>query len=136
MIDDDPPDDPDDELPSEQPTVDAASREGVRKQERRQDREEREATEFWRTVFADPVGRREMWRLLRDLHPFEERFACGPSGFPQPEATWFEAGKQAVGLHLYHHWTRVAREGVLMMLDEHDPRFAKPKRRKRDRPDG
>lgn len=132
--DDDPLDDDSesDDPASLQPTVDAGTRDGVRRQERKQDREHREAQEFWRGIFATPIGRREMWRLLDALHPFEDRFACGPNGFPQSEATWFHAGEQSTGLRMYHAWLLIARDGVLMMQDEHDPRFAvKPSRQRR-----
>ena len=43
------------------------------------------------TTGLDPRGRQEMWGLLQAAHAFEERFACGPNGFPQVEATWFHA---------------------------------------------
>lgn len=126
-------------LPSEQPTVDASTRAGVRQQERKVDRERREGEEFWRRTLADPVGRREIWRLLAGeggAHVFEERFAVGPNGFPQTEATWFAAGEQAFGLRLYQHLMRIDRAGVFLMHDEHDQRFAKPKPRRKSRHDG
>lgn len=122
MIDDDHPDDEsEDLLPSEQP-IDPVPQ-SRRRQESRIKREVREADAFWRGVFADPVGRREMWKLLDQLHPFEERFACGPNGFPQPEATWFHAGEQSFGNRLHQSWIRIDRAGVFLMHDEHDPRF-------------
>ena len=92
-------------------------------------RDAAEVTAFWRSALAHPVGRREIWRLLSELHTFEEKFACGPNGFPQPEATWFHAGEQAFGLRLYHSLILYDRAAVFLMHDEHDPRFAKPKRR-------
>lgn len=100
-----------------------------KEQNRRADKDAEESREFWQRVFADPIGRREMWRVLDQCHPFEERFACGPSGVPQPEATWFHAGQQAFGLRLYRSWLILAREGVLTMQDEHDSAFVKPKKR-------
>lgn len=81
---------------------------------------------FWRGVLADPVGRREVWQLLQAAHTFEERFACGPNGFPQPEATWFHAGEQSFGQRFYQKLQFVDREGVWLMQDEHDPRYARP----------
>jgi hypothetical protein len=95
---------------------------------------ELEAKAFWKSVFADPVGRREIWGLLAQAHPFEERFACGPNGFPQTEATWFHAGEQALGLRIFQSLSIIDREGVFKMLDEYDPRFAsaKPTKRKRN----
>lgn len=117
----------DDLAVTEQPTVDAGSARGVRSRKREIDRERREGDDFWRRMLNDPIGRRELWRMLADLHTFEVRFACGPNGFPQPEATWFQLAEYAYGQRLYLSWSRIDRAAVFMMHDEHDPRFAKPK---------
>lgn len=107
-------------------TVDPKAR--VRKQ-RRIDFERKQATEFWRGVFENPVGRREMWNILRAAHAFEVKFACGPNGFPQTEATWFALGEQQVGQRIWESWTILDRDGAFRMRDEFDPHFA------RNRPD-
>jgi len=112
---------------SEQPTVDAASRQSLRKRERRIDKERREREQFWRGIFSTEIGRREMYDLLRAAGAFEEKFACGPNGFPQPEATWFHAGSHAFGQRLFNSWAILDRAGVFMMLDENDSRFARSK---------
>lgn len=104
---------------------DAASPRKVNRKRREKDRQEVESKEFWRGVFASPVGRREMWKLLQDAHTFEERFACGPNGFPQPEATWFQAGEQSLGQRIYRTFARDHLEGVLQMHHENDPQFKK-----------
>jgi hypothetical protein len=91
------------------------------------ERDRHDAQQFWKAVFASEVGRREMWRVLEACHTFSPVFACGPTGFPQPEATWFHAGEQAVGQRLYQSWALLDRAGMFAMLDEHDPRFTKPK---------
>lgn len=122
---------PDAAAPAGEQAVDAATPQGLKRQRNKAERERLEADVFWKRVFADPIGRRELWYLLAACHTFEERFACGPSGFPQPEATWFHAGEQSVGLRLYQHWLAHHRDGVALMHDEHDPRFAKPEQRKR-----
>lgn len=85
---------------------------------------EEEAADFWRRALGSEVGRRELWGVLQSAHAFEERFACGPNGFPQPEATWFEAGQQALGFRLYRSWMRLAPEGVTLMMTENDPALA------------
>ena len=97
------------------------------------ERREAEGSKFWSQVFAHPVGRREMWGILQATHAFEERFACGPNGFPQPEATWFHAGEQALGQRMFFSWQRLDPQGVLLMLQEYHPHFAKPKPPKRKR---
>lgn len=107
------------------------TREQRERQENKRTREDREKREFWAGVFAHPVGRREMWGLLNEAGTFEEKFACGPNGFPQVEATWFHAGAHAFGQRLYLSWLILARDGVIQMHDELDPRFPKPKRRKK-----
>lgn len=130
-----PNDDEDDEAaPTEQLTVDASDKEAVREQNKKLGRADREAAEFWQQVFAHPIGRREMWNLLTEMGTFETRFGIGPNGFPNPESTWFNAGQQDFGLRLYFSWLRLDRAGVLLMQDEFDPNFPKPKRavRRRD----
>lgn len=130
-------DDPEDPVPvdeeqfepdnaAETVTEDASSKKRYRKKVREQKVSDMEASEFWRQVLAHPVGRREIWALLESCHTFEERFACGPSGFPQPEATWFHAGEQAFGMRLYHSLIIHDRSGVFLMQDEYDTRFPKP----------
>lgn len=116
---------PDEPQASEQPTVDAGSPRAVRKRQTKLQLQQREADRFWQGVFQSEVGRREMWRLLSEAHPFETSFACGPNGFPQPEATWFKAGEQALGLRIYQAWLQKHPLEVMAMHREHDPRFAK-----------
>lgn len=136
MIDDDPafseqpaePDDGADEV-SEHQTVDAADPKANRRRETRAKLEQREAEEFWRGIFADRIGRRELWRLLGTLHTFEQRFATGPNGFPQSEATFFHLGEQSVGQRLWKLWGSIDREGVLLMHEEHDHSFGSSKKR-------
>jgi hypothetical protein len=110
---------------------DAASPKGIENKARRIAREQREAHEFWRGVFASPVGRREMFAILQSAHAFEDRFACGPNGFPQAEATWFQAGEHAFGQRLYLTWAKNHRVEILLMHDENDARFADPKKAKK-----
>ncbi len=97
---------------------------------------EREAVRFWEGVFGHPVGRREMWLLLAAAKPFDPSFQCGPNGFPQPEATWFIAGQQALGLRMYQTWLSKFPLLVMEMHKENDPRFMpapkKPRRKKDD----
>ena len=106
----------------------------VRADKKRLDDVERfrlEAEAFWKQVFAHPIGRREMWSILHSGHAFETRFACSPSGFGQPEATWFHAGEQDFALRLFMSWQVLDPEGVLVMQREHDARFKKPERPKK-----
>ena len=86
---------------------------------------EREDMRFLSEVMlGTKQGRRFLWRILDAAHTFEERFACGPNGFPQPEATWFHAGEQALGLRLYQTWLRASPDATAAMHKENDPRFS------------
>ena len=119
-------DDQQDELfPVEQPTVDASSPTRMRKQRTRSALEAKERADFWRGCLSTKVGRREMWRILESAHTFETKFACGPNGFPQPEATWFAHGEQDHGPRIFFSWQRIDKDAVFLMLEENDPRFAK-----------
>ena len=129
MGDDDPEDETTDQPaePQQPAGENVASPKGVRKRKLTAQFLQRQADEFWRDVLSSEVGRREIWRLLADAHTFEERFACGLNGFPQTEATWFHAGEQAFGLRLYLTLSQRARDQILRMHDEHDPRFVTKK---------
>jgi hypothetical protein len=100
-----------------------------------------EQRQFWRDVMSSEVGRREMWALLDDVtHTFDVQFAHGPTGFPDPLATWLRAGQQSVGRAIHDTLFRYARESTLLMHDEHDRRFDRPTMpeppdRRRDIPD-
>ena len=90
------------------------------------ERDKAEAKLFWEQALAHPIGRREIWRIIAAGKPFETTFACGPNGTPQDIATWFHAGAKDISERLFFSLLLLNREGVLLMLDEHDPRFKKP----------
>ena len=123
--DDDQSNEPDDLFPTEQPTVDAGNLQAVRKQRTRSRLQTKQSAAFWQRIFGTEVGRRELWRVLESAGTFQTPFACGPTGFPQPEATWFRAGQQELGLRLFFSWQRLDPGGVLLMQQEHDPRFVR-----------
>lgn len=124
MIDDDAPEsEPEDVLQGGDNAADAKQ---VKRKTDRVKLEKRKIDEFWKSVFASPIGRSEMWAILTAGHCFEERFACGPNGFPHGEATWFAAGEQALAQRLYDSWQIKDHAGVYLMRCENDPRFPKP----------
>ena len=90
----------------------------ARRDARKRDRED---ADFWLRALSDPIGRRCLWDILQSTHAFDERFGVGPNGFPQPEATWMNAGEQRAGFRLYRSWMRYSPEGVLLMMQENDP---------------
>ncbi len=111
-----------------EPIDNAADPEAVQRTLRRTRKGQVKDAEFWKGVLASETGRRIIWGLLQDAGTFQERFACGPNGFPQVEATWFHAGSQAFGLRLYQSLAVIDRSGLFQMHDENDPRFAKPRK--------
>lgn len=111
-------------------TPNAADPVSMRRRRERRTKAEMDKIRFWQGVFNTTAGRLAMWEILESTGWRETPFAVGPNGFPQPEATWFQAGERAFGLRLYHSWLKLARGGVITMLDEHDPRFADPKKKR------
>jgi hypothetical protein len=129
-------DDPDQPAPDDEPQNDLAAppddplkRKAYERDAERRRRESRESEAFWREVFASQVGRREMWRLLSELHPFEDRFMSGPTGFPDANATWFQAGQQSFGARLHRTWFKREPANVILMHTEHDPDFQRSDKR-------
>jgi hypothetical protein len=128
MADDEPFTEPlDDNADQDAAPVDAGDPAAHRKRLTKAALRHRDIQRFWQGIFADPVGRAEMWQILQQLGTFDDRFGIGPTGFPQPEASWFHMGQRSYGLRLFQSWGALAREGVLLMQDEHDPRFVRPK---------
>jgi hypothetical protein len=107
---------------------DAADEKKVARRRQKLKSNEKEEAEFWRQAMNSEVGRRAIWKLLTEAHIFEQRFACGPNGFPQTEATWFQAGVQDFGLRLYHMLGRNDRVLLLKMHDENDPYYSSNKK--------
>jgi hypothetical protein len=120
-------DDNDDEHLEPSESTDAADPVQYRKRVTKAALHHRKVVAFWQSVFADPIGRAEMWAILQSAGTFDDRFGVGPNGFPQPEASWFHMGARSLGLRLFQSWQALAREGVFLMQDEHDPRFSAPK---------
>ena len=83
-----------------------------------------ESNRFWQGLLADRRGRREIYKLVAEqLHAFEDRFVSGPTGFPDPNATWFAAGAQAAGLRIYQRLLMLDPVAVATMHAENDPRW-------------
>ena len=133
--DDEPESEQGDFLASEQPTEDAASLQTIRGKRQKLLQSNAEIIIFWRSLLSAPIGRKVLWDFLNaQCHIFEDRFACGPSGFPDQQATWFHAGEKSVGMRLYRTLLRTDLDGVREMHREYDPAFQDPKpvpRRKR-----
>jgi len=105
---------------------DAGEPGAVKKRETKAQLRQRQSDAWWNKLLSDPVGRREMWGIIQtECHAFEERFATGPNGFPQSEATWFEAGRQSVGQRIWQTMFMRDPAGAMLMLAENDSRFAR-----------
>lgn len=124
----DPDDEPEVEIaaPTQTRTTDVATPKGLGKQQREQYLRDRERRDFWQQVFDSAIGRREMWTILAEAHPFEVRFGVGPNGFPNEQASFMHLGEQQLGLRLYLTWQGAAPDGVRLMLEENDQRFQTP----------
>lgn len=103
---------------------DAANPKQVRSKERRARDAVRESVDFWTLMLGTADGRREIWKLLHEGqgHPFETRFGTS-GGFPQPEASWLEAGRQGHGFDQYLYLLTMAPELTTLMLTENEPRL-------------
>lgn len=121
MSDDQPEHDGEEE---QQPVAPAVDAEQPRRVRGRQKRELVESQNFWRAAFATEIGRREIWKVLDILHPFEQRFPCGPNGFPSHDASVAAVAEQSAGLRLFLTLQERDPEGVMLMMFENDPRFA------------
>lgn len=125
--DDNPPDTFDEPLP--EPDDDAEKR----KVERKRTKAAREADEdlrFWRDCLASHIGRRALYRMFEQAGLWTQPFACGPNGFPQPEATWFKAGERALAGRL-HDFLQIVDHGAVydMLCENNHPGFANAPRR-------
>jgi hypothetical protein len=125
LSDDQDPDDGPVDLDKPPKNPNAATGAGVKAQREKRKSHDLLVQEFWQAVLADQIGRAEVWRILQSGGVFQPPFACGPNGFPQPEATWFKAGQHGLVLGEYHRLLRIAPDGVRLMLQEHDPAWKK-----------
>ena len=127
MIDDD--DTPlDEHEESDEPVVssgDVGDRRVVRRRVKEKWARQDEDAAFWKNCLGSVIGRRVLFSLLDATHWSEVKFACGPNGFPQQEATWFHAGEQSIGERLWLSWFRIDPDNAMVMLRENDPRLAK-----------
>lgn len=93
------------------------------KKNKRQLIEEENTKNTWKNILSHPLGRKEIWKIIDDMRPFQDIFACSPNGSPQVEATWFHAGIKSAGQKLYFKLKRLCPELVDVMHKENDPSF-------------
>lgn len=90
--------------------------------------QQRDDADWWRRTLASQQGRRIVWGLLTDCRTFEDVFAYGPNGFPDPHHSMFCRGQQQIGQRLLRTLMGYAPELVLQMHREHDPAIPRAKR--------
>jgi hypothetical protein len=114
--------------------VNAADPESLKRVRRRKLSEAEKVRDWWRQALSTATGRAVIWGLLNETGLFATTFACGPNGFPQPDATWHALGAKSVGERLYRTLMIHDRDALFRMHDEHDPAFAQPKKRRSSQP--
>jgi len=119
--------------PSQQVTVDAASIAQFNDIKDEQKRHAHEEAAFWQHIFASPVGRRAMWKLLNEFNTFKTVFATTGSGVPDPLATWYGHGQQMTGQAIYQRWLVRHTAEIGLMHQECDDRLKPPPKPRRTR---
>ena len=90
---------------------------------------DKERLRFWQNILGSAIGRRELWNIVGVMaHAFETRFACGPNGFPQDQATWHALGEQQLGQQIFAFLQLQDFDNANLMQFENDPRCRKPPR--------
>lgn len=108
----------------------------IERARQRADFREDQRADFWKKTLSTELGRQVMWEVLQGMHTFEERFAATPSGFPDPNASWFQAGEKAAGWRLYDAMRKAALEEVWLMHEECDSYFQAQKKTRRKKLNG
>lgn len=73
---------------------------------------------FLVNIIGNPMFRGWLMEKLTQLGTFENRFACGPVGFPDPNATFFELGRKQAGLDLLEEFEKAAPDYIILMKRE------------------
>lgn len=108
------------QLPLHARPASASNEQDVKDQEDKTKIEAREAAQFWRAALADPVGRREIYKVLNLSEAFSAPFAAVGVGFPDPHATFFRAGQISIGQRFYQMLAIVARDELFKLQDDYN----------------
>lgn len=73
---------------------------------------------FLRDLIANPLFRKWLWTKLQSFNTFGHTFAATPTGFPDPNATWFHAGIKAAGWSLWEEFDNLSPLHASMMRRE------------------
>lgn len=121
----------DDEIPEDIPrdlgeelTVDAGTPEGVAKQRRTIKKKKFKANEILLDLLEKPEGRDFLWSILSRGKPFQAVFGVAADGSKENNITFFNQGKKHLCEGLFAEWLQIAPDKVLLLMKEHDPRFA------------
>lgn len=110
-------------------TPSAVDQRDMAKQEQKARHRSKQIEKFWTTVLTMPGAQDALWDFLAWAGTFEDRFACGPNGFPQPDASWHNAGKRSAGEYWRDKLMAHNPEAYIEFLKGRHPSF--PKRRVR-----
>lgn len=123
----------DDEPEEKGPRVfldDASDKAQINRKGRRKKITEENADAFWKRVFDDPIGRQEMYQILKDSQAFALVSAFTPNGSNAPEAILYKIGQQQFALGLYHKWLFRFPQLVYLMHEENNERFPRAGRKR------
>lgn len=113
---------PDPEPPSSlDPTLNVAEPIEVRKRTRKQAQEKQDRDAVLRDFLSTREGRAEMWSILALCGTFENRSGSSANGAFDPIVAAHNAGQKAIGQALFLTWLARDKEGVMSMLEEHNP---------------
>lgn len=87
------------------------------------EREQAEEDKHWRQQLASKVGRRALYKMFAQGKLWETPFAVGPNGFPQPDATWYQAGERELVRRIHDKLQILDHASIYLMMCENDPRF-------------
>lgn len=87
------------------------------------DREQDEDDRHWKQQLASKIGRRAIYRMFAQAKLWETPFAVGPNGFPQPDATWFQAGQRELVRGIHNKLQILDHASVYLMMCENHPDF-------------
>lgn len=78
-----------------------------------------EASQFWRKALTDPVGQREILKLLHLTQAFEKSpFAADMSGRLQDRLSDHKLGQMSIG-HALYQWLAIVARAELFALQDH-----------------
>jgi hypothetical protein len=111
-------------------TVDLSDAKLASRKRNKDEREKVEEEKLVRAILGERIGRRYLYKWLSTAGAFRDDFVVSLNGTPDNNMTYFKAGQKELGQRLLLSWMRIDFDSVKTMLDENDPRFMIPKRKR------